>query len=260
MVSPGIKIRGASRRFVLGSGREVLALDRLDLDVPAGGFLVLMGPNGSGKTSLLRILDGSLVLDAGEVVLQAEYGRNGAAVVHVTQDPGMQSFDRLTLAEHFALSALRGARPRLFGLGVTRTKRRRFVEALERYGREDLVPFLDQPVEELSGGMRQAASILTSVLTLGNGSGEPGGVVLLDEPTASLDLENTRLCLELIERIHADGATVVLVTHDPSIAERVGGTLGLMSRGRLARVVERNEAGNIRELVAEFMAAELKRV
>ena len=236
MVGPGIEVGRARKRYQLGGGRTVDALHDLDLKLAPGGFAVVMGPNGSGKSTLLRAIDGSLELDAGTVRLSpAASSPTRPQIVHVSQDPLARSFSFLTLAEHFLLSELVGRPARWLARGVTATRRKNYAESLSDYGRDDLIPYLDRPVKELSGGMRQAASLLTAVVSASERPETWPGVLLLDEPTAALDVKNAGACLELVGRLHEEGATVLLVTHDPLLASGIGETLLLMKHGRVWR-------------------------
>lgn len=230
-----VSVRNLTKRYLLDNGRAVMALDHVDLDIEAGGFLVIMGPNGAGKTTLLRAIEGSIVCDEGAVYIDK------AALIHISQDPRSRTFDRLTMAEHFLLSETRGRRPHWLLRGVSRNRRRGFLRTLEQYAMEELVPFLDRPLSELSGGMRQATSILTAFA-----AGYPPDkvVLLLDEPVASLDVENERKCLDLIALLHKNGAAVLLITHDPSLVS-FSKELIIMSRGKIATRKSGNELMNM---------------
>jgi len=261
MVGPSVTLQGATKVFALGGGRDLRALDGLDASVKAGGFVIVMGPNGSGKTTLLRVLDGSLVLDAGAAAVGAANGApgSGSRIVHITQDPQSRTFGRLTMAEHFLLAELDGSTPGPFAKGVTARRRDRYREFLRHYDRGDLIDFLDRPVAELSGGMRQAVALLTTVVpTSVTETGRPV-LMLLDEPTGALDSANETRCLDLVRRVHDGGATVVLVTHDPWLAARVGNDLLLMNRGQVARSFLGADkaslgAGDITQRMAELVA------
>jgi ABC-type uncharacterized transport system ATPase component len=231
VVGPGLDIKDACKTFVLGEGRTVVALARLNLLIRPGTFVVLMGPNGAGKTTLFRAIDGSMPLDAGSVEWTSP---DTMRIVHVTQDPLARTFSKLSVAEHFLLAELDGIRPRLMAPAINEKRRRRYVALLLEYEREDLVPFLDRPLAELSGGMRQAVSLLTSVASASRANGGRPMLLLLDEPTASLSVTNEQKCLDLIQKMHANGATILLVTHDPFLASKWGDSLVLIHRGRVA--------------------------
>ena len=245
MVGPSIVIQGATKRYALGNGRWKSALDQVDLEIPAGAFVAVMGPNGSGKTTLLRAIERSLELDQGSIEFNSSGGvSRPPVVIHVSQDPDERTFSRLTLAEHFLLAELRGRRPGFFMPGINSRRRQSYRKALGVYEREDLIPFLDRPVAELSGGMLQAASLLVALMGLRAQTGSRAGVVLLDEPTASLDADNERKCLQIIRRIHEEGFTMALVTHDPSLAAEACSQLVLMHQGRVMSQVATEAGGS----------------
>ena len=252
MVAPLISVRSAVKRFRLDSGKEIFALDSVSLEILGKDFLFVMGANGSGKTTLLRAIDLGVTLDEGTIDFEQPLSREKITFLHLSQDPRARMFDRLTLAEHFLLSELNGRRPRFFSTGVGRARRKRYAEILERYDRMDLAAFLDRPVSELSGGMRQAAALLTA---LAGAAPARELVLLLDEPTSALDLDNERRCLDLVRRLNDDGATVIFVTHDPALVS--GGTaLVIMERGRVVSTHRGNELSEMDSIaVARLLEA-----
>ena len=210
---PLFRLRGVRYAY---QGRQT-ALDGVDLDVWRGEQLVLLGANGSGKSTLLKLLDGILAPSAGEM---HALGREVAAVASgvdafrfhrevglVFQDPDVQLFSA-TVFDDVAFGPLQ------LGLAPQEVKAR-CDEALRLMGIEGLssrAPF------ELSGGEKKRAAI-ASVLSL-----EPS-VLLLDEPTASLDPRTKWVLVDLIRRLATAGRTIVTTTHEldivPVIADRV---------------------------------------
>ncbi|MGC8634813.1 MAG: energy-coupling factor ABC transporter ATP-binding protein [Candidatus Limnocylindrales bacterium] len=194
-----------------------VALDGIDLEIREGEQLVLLGANGSGKSTLLKLLDGIIAPLAG--TMQA-LGREIAAVVDgqdafqfhrevglVFQDPDIQLFSA-TVFDDVAFGPLQ------LGLSAAEVKRRcdAALDLMEIQGLAQRAPF------ELSGGEKKRAAI-ASVLSL-----EPS-VVLLDEPTASLDPRTKWVLVNLIGRLAGQGRTLVIATHEleivPIIADRV---------------------------------------
>ena len=243
MVGPSIHIRGATKRYALGNGRWASALEEVELEIPGGAFVALMGPNGSGKTTLLRAIEGSITLDQGSIEFFAAGDVSRSSIVHVSQDPDDRTFSRLTLAEHFLLAEMQGRRAGFVMPGINRRRLDSYRETLCSYERQDLVPFLDRPLSELSGGMRQAASLLVALAGVRTQTGSQAGVVLLDEPTASLDADNERKCLEIVRRIRAEGYTIALVTHDPRLAAETCSLLVLMHQGRVVSQIVAETGG-----------------
>jgi cobalt/nickel transport system ATP-binding protein len=202
-------------RYVYPGGH--VALDGIDLEIREGEQLVLLGANGSGKSTLLKLLDGIISPLAGS--MQA-LGREIAAVADgqdafqfhrevglVFQDPDIQLFSA-TVFDDVAFGPLQ------LGLSAAEVKRRcdDALALMEIQGLAGRAPF------ELSGGEKKRAAI-ASVLSL-----EPS-VVLLDEPTASLDPRTKWVLVNLIGRLAGQGRTLVIATHEleivPIIADRV---------------------------------------
>jgi len=198
------------------SGRHV-ALDGIDLEIRQGEQVVLLGANGSGKSTLLKLLDGIVAPTAG--TMQA-LGRDIRAVADgedafrfhrevglVFQDPDIQLFSA-TVLDDVAFGPLQ--------LGLPPEEVRRCCD--EALAEMDIADLADRAPFELSGGEKKRAAI-ASVLSL-----EPS-VVLLDEPTASLDPRTKWVLVNLIGRLAGRGRTMVTATHEldivPVIADRV---------------------------------------
>ncbi len=210
---PAFRLRDV--RYVYG-GRQV-ALDGIDLDIGAGERVAVLGANGSGKSTLLKLLDGIVRPTSGTM---RALGRDVAAVADgvdafafhrevglVFQDPDIQLFSA-TVFDDVAFGPLQ--------LGLTHDEvERRVDEALEAM---EIRHLADRAPFELSGGEKKRAAI-ASVLSL-----RPD-VVLLDEPTASLDPRTKWVLVTLIRRLGEQGRTLVTATHEleivPIIADRV---------------------------------------
>jgi iron complex transport system ATP-binding protein len=201
------------------------AVNGVDLRVTAGEFLALLGPNGSGKSTLLRLLLGALRPARGTVRFHgravADWPRAGIArrVGVVTQLEEL-AFP-LTVRELVAM----GRYPHL---GAWRREdaadRAAIARALQLCEVHDLA---DRPVLELSGGERQRARLARALAQ------EPR-VLVLDEPTAALDIAHEMALFELLARLAADGVTVVVVTHNINLAARYAARLVLLHAGRVA--------------------------
>jgi putative ABC transport system ATP-binding protein len=187
------------------------ALRALDLSVRAGEFVAVTGPSGSGKTTLLNIA-GLL-----EDFSSGEYQLDGVDVKGLGDDARSRLrnekigfiFQSFNLIPDLNLYDNVDVPLRYRGLG--RAERRRRIEgALERVG---LGSRMKHYPAELSGGQQQRAAIARAV------AGEPP-LLLADEPTGNLDSQMAREVLEILEQLNAQGATVVIVTHDPELAAR----------------------------------------
>jgi len=212
-----IRLRDVEKRYAIGGG-EVHALRGLDLEIGRGEYVSVMGPSGSGKSTLLEILGCLSRPSAGR------YWLNGVAVDEVDAD-GLaklrgeaigfvfQAFNllpRMTLLENVAL-------PLLYR-GVGRAVRHE--RALGALARVSLEHRAAHRPGEVSGGERQRAAIARALVN------RPS-LLLADEPTGNLDSGHGREILALLEGIHADGATVVIVTHDASIGGRTPRRIGI---------------------------------
>jgi tungstate transport system ATP-binding protein len=208
---PLVTLRDASVRF-----GEVVALTGVDLTLRCGDRLALVGANGCGKTTLLRLLHG---------LVEFEGHRQLHALVHGKRPVVAMLFQRPFL---LSLSARRNVLLALWLRGVTRAQREaRCREALERVG---LGAIAHRPARELSGGQQQRLALARAWAL------EPD-LLLLDEPTASLDPSAKREVESLIDQFARDGVTVVLSTHNLGQAKRLATRVAYLEAGRL--VVER---------------------
>ncbi|MGI9595169.1 MAG: ABC transporter ATP-binding protein, partial [Acidimicrobiales bacterium] len=208
---PLISARSVAKAYRTGDV-VVEALRGVDLDVAAGEFVVIMGPSGNGKTTLLNCCSGIDDIDDGRVEIDGLdiHGLSDRArTSHRVQRMGFvfQSFNLipvLNAAENCELPLLAaGAKPR--------EARRRAVELLNRVGLGDRARH--RPAE-LSGGEQQRVAIARSLVS------DPA-VVWADEPNGNLDSRTAESVIELFEEVNAGGQTLVVVTHDASIGQRV---------------------------------------
>ncbi len=214
-----------------GTTTEIRAVRDLDLRVPTGQFVTVVGANGSGKSTLVGLLAGTVVpergvvrIDGDDVTSTADHRRAGR-VARVFDDPRAGSAPQLSVADNLALAMARGRRR---GLRRAVTTRRRQVmrEALAQLGL-GLEDRLDQPVGLLSAGQRQSLTMVMATLT------RPS-LLLLDEHLAALDPTTAATVLSLTRRlVRESGATTVMVTHDMSVALAVGDRLVVMRGGQL---------------------------
>ncbi|MFH9689636.1 ABC transporter ATP-binding protein [Streptomyces sp. NPDC017413] len=206
-----------------GEGR-LTALDRVSLDVPPGTLTAVVGPSGSGKSSLLAAAATLVTPDSGEVVVAgtptAGLGRAGRAGLRrdhigiVFQQPNLlpalTAAEQLQAMRHLSGGSARGARPRA-------------LELLEAVGLADRA---DRRPHQLSGGQRQRINIARALMN------EPA-VLLVDEPTSALDHERGAAVLDLLVTLTRERATAtVLVTHDLAHLGRMDRTV-TMDDGRL---------------------------
>ena len=212
---------------------EVEALRDLDLAVNAGEMVGVMGPSGSGKTTLLNCLSGLDDIDSGHVLV---HGRDlfamadGARTEHRARSMGFvfQAFNLIPV-----FSAAENVELPLLLTGVSpKESRRRAIEMLDRVG---LGHRVDHRPNEMSGGEQQRVTIARALV------GKPA-IVWADEPTGNLDSAMAVQVMDLLVELNRlDGQTIVLVTHDPTIGERVP-RLIRMRDGRLVDDIHRPES------------------
>lgn len=238
-----VRASGVQRSF--GSGDAVVhALRGIDLEVARAEFVALMGPSGCGKSTLLHLLGGLDRPTAGQVEVDGhqldQLDESERAVVR-RRSIGFvfQAYNlvpNLTVADNVDLPGLLAGRP----ADEVATRRDELLELLGIAHRADALP------ATLSGGQQQRAAIARAVVNSPT-------VLLGDEPTGNLDSASGAQVLALLRRLHADGQTLVLVTHDPLVASFAGRVVFL----RDGEVVDelRPAAPGDRDTVLAHMAA-----
>lgn len=198
-------------------GQAVNALNNICLSVMTGQWVMLVGHNGSGKSTLLKAIGGQVTPSAGTISVSGECPSDlrpidlAARVFHVHQDPLAGTAAKMTLFENLLVAdhAADGANRR---------------QLLDKY-RSLLAPVgldgrMNQLVQYLSGGERQLVALLIAQL-------RPSRLLLLDEPLAALDPSRAKLCLDLITKLHHEGRTIMMVTHDRSLVRAGDRTIAL---------------------------------
>jgi tungstate transport system ATP-binding protein len=185
-------------------------LDRVDLALLPGPPTILIGPNGCGKSTVLKLAMGLLVPSTGAVAFEGATAERGARAI-VLQKPAML---RRTTAANIAYALEAGGRP------AYADEVRRLLALAQ------IEPLADRPARRLSGGEQQRLALARALAR------EPQ-ILLLDEPTASLDPAATKLVEEIITRVAAAGVKIVMATHDLGQARRLAGEIVLMVGGRV---------------------------
>ena len=239
-----IRLKDVWRTYRVGEG-ELHALAGIDEHVPPGEHVAIMGPSGSGKSTLLNVIGcldrptrGSYVLDGREVsgLAEAELSR----VRRDTIGYVFQSYHlvpRLTATQNVEL-------PMVFA-GVPRAERRERVRAaLETVGLSDRA---DHRPAELSGGQCQRVAIARATILRPR-------VLLADEPTGNLDRAAGEQVLDHLKRLNEAGLTLLVVTHDPSVARRAERVI-LLDDGRIARRMPGSELTTVVEALSQGSTA-----
>ncbi|MCX7325235.1 MAG: ABC transporter ATP-binding protein [Hyphomicrobiales bacterium] len=212
-----ITVRGAEKRYV-SRGREVRALDNVDLDIAAGEFVAFVGPSGCGKSTLLNMVAGILPLTGGTI------RHDGVAVSGINRAVGYMTQVDSVLPWH---TVFENVELPLKFRGVPAAERKSRVDAM--LARVNLTGFESSFPAELSGGMRKRVA-LAQVLVY-----DPG-TLLMDEPFGALDAQLKLLMqAELLAIWQATGKTVVFVTHDLSEAVTLASRVIVFS-GRPGRI------------------------
>ena len=230
-----LEIKNLTKTYNPGTVTELKLFDGLDLTVPDGQFISIVGSNGSGKTSLLNIICGSIPLDGGDVLVDGKSIRKQrdfqryASIGRVYQNPALGTCPNLTMLENLSLADNKGKR---FGLSQGVNKKRvdfyRSELAGLGLGLEDK---LDIKMGALSGGQRQAVALLMATLT-------PLKFLILDEHTAALDPKTAETIMVLTGKVVKEkGLTAMMVTHNLRYALEYGDRLLMLDRGKI--VVDR---------------------
>ncbi|MEW6152489.1 MAG: ABC transporter ATP-binding protein [Actinomycetota bacterium] len=191
------------------TAQQVTALRGVDLVIEAGEFVAVMGPSGSGKTTLLNCLSGLDSIDSGRVLVEGadiHAMADGARTEHRARSMGFifQNYNLIPV-----LSAIENVElPLLLNGAKASVARKRSREMLARVGLADRD---GHRPNELSGGEQQRVAIARALV------GRPA-IVWADEPTGNLDSQMAAAVLQLLREVHRAGQTIVVVTHDPTIA------------------------------------------
>jgi ABC-2 type transport system ATP-binding protein len=218
-------------------GGETHALSEINLSVPRGSVLVLLGPNGSGKTTTLKLVSTMLLPDRGKVVVEgADTTKDPQSVrkhVGFAVATERSFFPRLSARENLEFFAAIEDVPR-------RNRAERVQSMLERTGLQDAA---DTLVMKFSSGMYQRLGIARALI-------KQPSVILLDEPTRSLDPRSAANLWTLVTALREQPATIILATHSFSEAMAIGDSAAFLHRGETAAC--KNLAGTSVETLREF--------
>lgn len=225
-----LELKNIYKYYNPGTVNEMCLFENYNLTVKDGEFVSVVGSNGSGKTSMLNIIcgsipveDGKIFLDGKDITNEKEYKRN-RKIGRVYQNPAFGTCPSMTILENMSLADHKG---KFFGLqrGVSKKRTEYYQELLKplNLGLEDK---MHVKVGSLSGGQRQAMALLMSTMT-------PIEFLILDEHTAALDLKTAEIIMELTGKIVKEKKlTAIMVTHNLRYAVEYGDRILMMHQGQ----------------------------
>ncbi len=216
--APVLVMRGMAKSF--GATR---ALDNVDFELQAGQVHALLGENGAGKSTLMKILSGAIRPEAGEMLVDGRpYAPDGPLDGRLR---GISMiYQELNLAPHLTVeeNIVLGREPRRLGFVDRKAMRDRVRSALELVRHPEIAP--DVPVKGLSVGARQVVEITRALV-------ERARIVVMDEPTSSLSLEDTERLFEIIHRLKGEGVGIIYISHFLEEVQRVADTVTVLRDG-----------------------------
>ena len=221
MTDPILSIRGLAKTY--GSGTH--ALKPIDLDIRRGEIFALLGPNGAGKTTMISIVCGIVTPTAGEVLIDGKNWRRNyrdarKKIGLVPQELTMDVFEPLMSTVSFSRE--------LFGKPPNPARIEEILRELSLWDKRNSI------LKDLSGGMKRRVMIAKAL------AHDPD-ILFLDEPTAGVDVELRRDMWNMVRRLREDGTTIILTTHYIEEAEEMADRVGVINKGELILVEEKNE-------------------
>lgn len=227
-----LELKNIYKTYGQGTNNQSSLFNDFNLTINKNEFVSIVGSNGSGKTSLLNIICGSILIDKGQIIVGGkditdlkDFKRYNT-IGRVYQDPAMGTCPDMTILENMSLSDNKG-KPFNLSIGTNKKRIDHYREALEQLnlGLENKI---NTKVGELSGGQRQAMALLMSTMT-------PIEFLILDEHTAALDPKTADVIMELTTKIVGEKKiTTIMVTHNLRYAIKYGNRLIMMNQGKIA--------------------------
>ena len=247
-----LEVKNIRKIYNPGTVQEKCLFDVFSLSIPDGQFVSVVGSNGSGKTSLLNLICGSIQPDGGQILMQGRDIRKDSEHVRarkigrVYQNPAMGTCAQMTILENLSLADFKG-KPAGLHRGTDRRRIDAYREMLRPLGL-GLEDMLSSKVGTLSGGQRQALALLMSTMT-------PISFLILDEHTAALDPKTADIIMELTGRVVREKQlTAIMVTHNLRYAVEYGDRILMMHQGHavLDKAGEEKQAVRIEDLLTIF--------
>lgn len=247
-----LDIQNIAKVYNPGMVTEMTLFKDFSLKVEDGQFVSVVGSNGSGKTSLLNIICGSIPIDGGDVTLDGksiskikDYKRY-ATMGRVYQNPSLGTCPNMTMLENLSLADNKG-KPFNLGWAVDKKKITGYREQLSSLGL-GLEDKLNVKMGSLSGGQRQAVALLMATMT-------PLRFLILDEHTAALDPKTAEVIMKLTDKVVKEKKlTAIMVTHNLRYAVEYGNRILMMNQGKIVmdKAGEEKKNTSIEEIMSEF--------
>ena len=210
-----IEVQNVSKFF-----GEKVALDNINLNVKKGEFVTILGPSGCGKTTLLRLIAGFQTASEGEIRISGK---------EITQTPPHMRPVNTVFQKYALFPHLNVFDNIAFGLKLKKTPKqvieKKVKAALKMVGMTD---YEDRDVDSLSGGQQQRVAIARAIVT------NPK-LILADEPTGALDSKTSKEIIDIFHDLHAQGNTIVLITHDNDVAKQAERSIHILD-GQISEV------------------------
>lgn len=230
-----LKLENINVTLGKGDRLERQILKNLNLTVDTGEFVVIIGGNGAGKSTMFNIISGFLKPDIGKIIIDGidvtsmPQNSRASMVAKVMQDPRIGVMENATIFENMALAYKRG-QPRGLSLFSTKSRRKLFSEKLSmlNIGLENR---LDEVAANLSGGQRQALSLIMAIIA-------DSKILLLDEITAALDPGASKNVIKLANKIiKEEKRTTIMITHDMKDALEYGDRILVLKEGTIIKEI-----------------------
>ncbi len=237
-----VELSAIDKTFNQGTIDEKVLFDDFSLKIDKGEFVAVIGSNGSGKTTMLNIISGSVAVDGGKILLggteinnMKDYKR-ALRIGRVFQDPAMGTCSSMTIWENLSIADNKG-KPFGLSFGLNRRRKDFYRSQLEFLGM-GLENRLDTPAGALSGGQRQALALIMATLVCPD-------LLLLDEHTAALDPKAADIVMELTDKlVREKNITSLMVTHNLRYAVEYGTRTIMMHEGNIVLDVSGDDRKN----------------